>query len=99
MVLDKKAELKLRTYQRELAFPAFEGKNAIICAPTNSGKTYVAIAITKAHLKTLKEVGFGRFRRPAKVLFIVNKVNLVLQQRQRFDYYLSNRYAMDILVI
>ena len=98
MVLDKKAELKLRTYQRELAFPAFEGRNTIICAPTNSGKTYVAIAIARAHLKMLKEVDFGRFRRPAKVLFIVNKVNLVLQQRQRFDYYLSNRYAMDILV-
>ena len=94
MVLDKKAELKLRTYQRELAFPAFEGRNSIICAPTNSGKTYVAIAIARAHLKKFKEVDFGRFRRPAKVLFIVNKVNLVLQQRQRFDYYLSNRYEI-----
>lgn len=98
MVLNKKAELKLRTYQRELAFPASEGRNTIICAPTNSGKTYVAIAIAQAHLKVLKEVDFGRFPRPAKVLFIVNKVNLVLQQRQRFDYYLSNRYAMGILV-
>ncbi|CAH3035189.1 unnamed protein product [Porites lobata] len=92
VVLDKKAELKLRTYQRELAFPASEGRNTIICAPTNSGKTYVAIAIAQAHLKVLKEVDFGRFPRPAKVLFIVNKVNLVLQQRQRFDYYLSNSY-------
>ena len=94
VVLDKKAELKLRTYQSELAFPAFEGKNAIICAPTNSGKTYVAIAIAQEHLKMLKEVDCGRFRRPLKVLFIVNKVNLVLQQRQRFDYYLSNRYGI-----
>ena len=76
----------------------YKGRNTIICALTNSGKTYVAIAIAQAHLKVLKEVDFGRFPRPAKVLFIVNKVNLVLQQRQRFDYYLSNRYAMGILV-
>lgn len=94
--LDKRAdpELKLRSYQHELSCPALEGKNSIICAPTNSGKTYVALGITKAHLEKLKERGNKRpthtFR--PKVLFVVNKVNLVLQQRQRFDYYLSNRY-------
>lgn len=94
--LDKRAELKLRPYQQELACPALEGKNSIICAPTNSGKTYVALGIAKAHLGKIKEGGdkkaVCRLVRP-KVLFVVNKVNLVLQQRQRFDYYLSDRCA------
>ena len=94
--LDKRAdpELKLRSYQHELSCPALEGKNSIICAPTNSGKTYVALGIAKAHLEKQTEIGskcLTEVSRP-KVLFVVNKVNLVLQQRQRFDYYLSNRY-------
>lgn len=99
--LDKSAsrKLELRSYQQELSIPALKGNNCIICAPTNSGKTYVALAIAIAHLAELKaKAAENKCRTPAstsiprkKVLFIVNKVNLVLQQRQRFDYYLSNR--------
>lgn len=95
--LDKRAdpELKLRSYQHELSYPALQGKNSIICAPTNSGKTYVALGIAKAHLQKLKKIGSKSPTEVShpKVLFVVNKVNLVLQQRQRFDYYLSNRYC------
>ena len=98
--LEKRKPFKLRLYQRELASPALKDKNSIICAPTNSGKTYVAIAIAKQHLAKKHAGGDGvtvsRFPRP-KVLFIVNKVNLVLQQRQRFDYYLSDRCVMLLL--
>jgi ERCC4-related helicase len=47
--------LKLREYQKELAAPAFEGKNTIICAPTNSGKTFVAMEIAKKHLDAYKD--------------------------------------------
>ena len=43
-------ELNLREYQKELAQAALQGKNSIICAPTNSGKTYVAVHIAKEHL-------------------------------------------------
>ena len=50
-------ELKLREYQKELAEPAIQGKNTIICAPTNSGKTYVAIEITKRHLDSFTSDG------------------------------------------
>jgi len=100
VILGKRAELKLRPYQHELASAALEGKNSIICAPTNSGKTYVALGITQAHLANIRKEGdkkaVSRFPRP-KVLFIVNKVNLVLQQRQRFDYYLSDRCVLLFL--
>lgn len=85
----------------ELARPAKAGNNTIICAPTNSGKTYVAIAITRTYLAKPREgkedkgitAGSGLVHPRKPVLFIVNKVNLVLQQRQRFDYYLSDRYS------
>ena len=91
--------MKLRSYQLELASPALEGKNSVICAPTNSGKTYVAIGLAKEHLAKMNEEGDRKaVSQPPKVLFIVNKVNLVLQQRQRFDYYLSDRCAILFIV-
>uniref|UniRef100_A0A8C6VKD4 RNA helicase n=1 Tax=Naja naja TaxID=35670 RepID=A0A8C6VKD4_NAJNA len=43
-------ELSLRDYQMEVAKPALEGKNIIICLPTGTGKTRVAVYIAKDHL-------------------------------------------------
>ena len=62
-------EMHLRPYQLEVAQPALEGKNIIICLPTGSGKTRVAAYIAKDHLdkkKKTSELG--------KVMVLVNKV-------------------------
>lgn len=42
--------INLRQYQEELAETALTGKNTIICAGTNSGKTYIAFHIIEDHL-------------------------------------------------
>lgn len=47
---DISAPLQLRCYQKELAQHAVNGENAIICAPTGSGKTIVAIEIMDRHI-------------------------------------------------
>ena len=41
----------MRKYQYELAAPALSGCNTIICAPTGSGKTRVALYIVQQHLQ------------------------------------------------
>jgi replicative superfamily II helicase len=43
-------KLNLRGYQSELSQFANEGINTVICAPTGSGKTIVAIDIIQKHL-------------------------------------------------
>lgn len=63
-------DLTLRDYQMEVAKPALNGENIIICLPTGSGKTRVAVYITKDHLDKKK-----RASEPGKVIVLVNKVS------------------------
>lgn len=65
----QKGHIVLRDYQMEVARPALEGKNIIICLPTGSGKTRVAVYITQKHLDSRKREGL-----PGKVVVLVNKV-------------------------
>ena len=53
----------------EVARPALEGKNIIICLPTGSGKTRVAVYITRKHLDCRRAEG-----QSGKVVILVNKV-------------------------
>lgn len=65
----EKADIVLRAYQADVARPALEGKNIIICLPTGSGKTRVAVYITKKHLDNRRAEG-----QSGKVVILVNKV-------------------------
>ena len=66
----KEEDIVLRDYQLDVARPALEGKNIIVCLPTGSGKTRVAVYITKKHLDARRREG-----RPGKVVVLVNKVH------------------------
>ncbi|XP_030097709.2 interferon-induced helicase C domain-containing protein 1 isoform X2 [Serinus canaria] len=83
-------DLTLRDYQMEVAKPALNGENIIICLPTGSGKTRVAVYITKDHLDKKK-----RASEPGKVIVLVNKVPLVEQHLKReFSPFLKRWYQV-----
>ncbi|NXG28010.1 IFIH1 protein, partial [Dromaius novaehollandiae] len=83
-------ELILRDYQMEVAKPALNGENIIICLPTGSGKTRVAVYITKDHLDKKR-----RASEPGKVIVLVNKVPLVEQHlRKEFHPFLKRWYQV-----
>uniref|UniRef100_A0A7N6FH27 RNA helicase n=1 Tax=Anabas testudineus TaxID=64144 RepID=A0A7N6FH27_ANATE len=78
-------------YQEDVARPALEGKNIIICLPTGSGKTRVAVYITKQHLDSRRAEG-----RSGKVVVLVNKVPLVEQHYSaEFLPYLKQNYKVE----
>ncbi|NXC44849.1 IFIH1 protein, partial [Penelope pileata] len=83
-------ELILRDYQMEVAKPALNGENIIICLPTGSGKTRLAVYITKDHLDKKKKAS-----EPGKVIVLVNKVPLVEQHlRKEFNPFLKRWYQV-----
>ncbi|XP_041858379.1 interferon-induced helicase C domain-containing protein 1 isoform X2 [Melanotaenia boesemani] len=85
------AEIVLREYQMDVARPALEGKNIIICLPTGSGKTRVAVYITKKHLDSRREEG-----KPGKVVILVNKIPLVEQHYSKeFLPFLKPTYKVE----
>ncbi|NXG13248.1 DDX58 helicase, partial [Grallaria varia] len=69
---------KARSYQVELAQPAISGKNTLICAPTGSGKTLVALLICEHHLQNVPS------GQKAKVVFLATKVPVYEQQKNVF---------------
>ncbi|XP_073907726.1 antiviral innate immune response receptor RIG-I isoform X3 [Castor canadensis] len=73
--------LKPREYQLELALPAQQGKNTIICAPTGCGKTFVSLLICEHHLKKFPQGQKG------KVVFFANHVPVYEQQKSVFSRY------------
>lgn len=87
----EKSDIVLRDYQMEVAKPALEGKNIIICLPTGSGKTRVAVYITKKHLDGRRAEG-----RPGKAVVLVNKIPLVEQHYSaEFLPFLKQTYKVE----
>ncbi|KAM8749460.1 interferon-induced helicase C domain-containing protein 1 isoform 1-T1 [Acanthopagrus schlegelii] len=87
----EKADIVLRDYQTEVARPALEGKNIIICLPTGSGKTRVAVYITKKHLDNRRAEG-----QSGKVVVLVNKIPLVEQHYvAEFLPFLKRAYKVE----
>ncbi|XP_033928963.1 antiviral innate immune response receptor RIG-I isoform X3 [Melopsittacus undulatus] len=69
---------KARSYQTELAQPAMNGYNTLVCAPTGSGKTFVAVMICEQHFQNMPS------GRKAKVVFLATKLPVYEQQKNVF---------------
>ncbi|KAF7634718.1 hypothetical protein Mgra_00005866 [Meloidogyne graminicola] len=78
-------EYDLRPYQNELVLHANNGKNTIICAPTGSGKTLVAVDIIKNHLANRHREG-----KVGRCVMLVPTVPLVDQQALHFVQFLMD---------
>ncbi|NXT86929.1 DDX58 helicase, partial [Anhinga rufa] len=81
---------KARSYQIELAQPGINGKNTLICAPTGSGKTVVALLICEHHFENMPA------GQKAKVVFLATKVPVYEQQRNVFkQHFERNGYSVE----
>ncbi|KAL8578671.1 hypothetical protein ACOMHN_007129 [Nucella lapillus] len=83
-------DLALRNYQHELTRTALSGANTIVCAPTGSGKTRVALDIVRRHLEEQRP---GETR---KVVFLARTVPLVSQQYRNFKEFLP-QYQCELV--
>lgn len=61
--------LNLRKYQEELSLPAIDGLNTVICSPTGSGKTIVAVHILCEHLKNDASAKVGQGSSPSHAAY------------------------------
>lgn len=73
----------------EVAGPALEGENIIICLPTGTGKTRVAVYVAKKHLDSRNAKG-----QTAKVVVLVNQVpNLLPSEPQNIPFFTHSAHA------
>uniref|UniRef100_A0A915PQ84 RNA helicase n=1 Tax=Setaria digitata TaxID=48799 RepID=A0A915PQ84_9BILA len=82
----------LRKYQEEIAKPAYDGHNTLICAPTGTGKTVVAASIARNHLV------MGRKNKLyTKICFFVTNTTFLEQQAKLLEKFVGHRWKVVFL--
>ncbi|XP_071491813.1 ATP-dependent RNA helicase DHX58-like [Diadema antillarum] len=86
-------ELILRPYQEKAAAQSLRGENSLVVLPTGKGKTEVAIAVIQRLFlhSSDSELGASSSHGNKKIVFVVNKVPLVTQQKERCLKYLRGK--------
>ncbi|XP_071489555.1 ATP-dependent RNA helicase DHX58-like [Diadema antillarum] len=89
-------ELILRPYQEKVAAQSLRGENSLcslVVLPTGKGKTEVAIAVIQRLFlhSSDSELGASSSHGNKKTVFVVNKVPLVTQQKERCLKYLRGK--------
>uniref|UniRef100_A0A1I7W540 Helicase ATP-binding domain-containing protein n=1 Tax=Loa loa TaxID=7209 RepID=A0A1I7W540_LOALO len=82
----------LRKYQEELAQPAYNGRNTLICAPTGTGKTVVAASIARNHLIMGRKNNLH-----TKISFFVTNTTFLEQQTKCFEKFVGHRWKVVFL--